>query len=131
MLQLKQILQLLSQALKSIRINDQEVSPVAVSLLSNTGAPLSTVLHQDAVSLDNIKIYLLLAFSNFVKLGDGTNWSALEIDSNLTIMIGKLGCEQENMYVVILYDRTMTHGLAKVKLDALVKALDKGLEGMA
>lgn len=108
MLQPKQISKVLSQGLtptpsisKSTRIN----SPLSLSLLSHSGLPLTTVtssnLEQNGtLSVDNLRIYSLLATNHFKQnMSDEANessgqevaaWSGMEIDKGLHLIIQKL-----------------------------------------
>lgn len=153
MLQLKQISQVLSQALQPIETQSQDQShpqsqsqsqiqshsqtstqtqplisssssssslsylsttPISLSLLAYNGLPLTSVnisnLNEiNNLSVDNLKIYSLLALNFFNQQqlqfqeinGNGSNdplnhWCALELDENLRVIIQKLKLNKDN-----------------------------------
>lgn len=175
MLHSKQICQVLSQGLSETPVPTRSqdtsrlVGAILISLLSNKGIPLSTVYNKlELLTVDNIKIYLLLVYNYYRSLKPGDNWAAMELDKDLSIMIAPVGGQgraptssaedgasdgagggasggeidingnhpttstpqdDEFMYVVILYDKTLPNAVAKLKLDNLVEALNKGFAG--
>ncbi|EGV65284.1 hypothetical protein PSN45_002567 [Yamadazyma tenuis] len=141
MLQSKQISRVLCQGLKPVPVTSSSPSqtesslaaPISVSLLSSKGVPLSTVIKADSqLTIDNIKIYSLLAFNNY---DSREAWCLVKVDSELRLVMGKLQLTQETeenkMYVVVLYDSSLPDAIAKAKLDGLTEALNTGLEGFS
>lgn len=155
MLQLKQISRVLSNALSTAPNSTTASSPLALSLLSHSGLPLTTVTqpdldHVDNLSVDNLKIYSLLALNffrhqNLTASLSENNWAAVELDRNLNVIIEKLDIEDDpsatdetssddpapelDLYVVIFFTKEFSSAVAKVKLDAVALALSEGLKG--
>lgn len=110
MLQTKQISKVLSQGLKPIELSTNGVTePLSLSLLSHSGLPLTTVsnhsVEQGSLTVDNLKIYSLLAMSHFkepnnteaeeVENANNTrkeesNWAGMAIDKDLHLIIEKV-----------------------------------------
>lgn len=112
MLQTKQISKVLSQGLKPIpkELSTNGVSePLSLSLLSHSGLPLTTVsshsVGDGSLTVDNLKIYSLLAMSHFKepgtleeeeeetankKLKEESNWAGMAIDKDLHLIIQKV-----------------------------------------
>lgn len=149
MLQPKQISKVLSQAFKPVSTEEGSSrmgpAPIALSLLYHNGLPLSSVINPDIekynLTADNLKIYSLLAV-NYFKSEENSNWTVIELDENTRVMIQKLGpsiegkaindkepVQDDSLYVVIFYDSTLQASIAKLKLDAVCKCLDEGLQG--
>lgn len=151
MLHSKQITKVLSQGLTETPLPTEAetrvlVAPILISLLSNKGIPLSTVYSSlDSLTVDNIKIYLLLIFNYYQSLRPADHWAVMELDKSLSIMIkqicGDSGSEdvdvngnqlevaeepREDMYVVIIYDKRLPNSVAKLKVDNLAEGLRGG-----
>lgn len=112
MLQTKQISKVLSQGLKPIpkELSTNGVSePLSLSLLSSSGLPLTTVsshsVEAGSLTVDNLKIYSLLAMSHFKGPGgleeegeetvdkkwkEESNWAGMAIDKDLNLIIQKV-----------------------------------------
>lgn len=141
MLQLKQISKVLSQGLRAVAsVKTTTTSPFAISLLSKSGLPLTTVTSLDEavseISTDNLKIYSLLAVNNF-QLEQVEDWTLLEFEFGIKAIIEKVnyesGLEQEDqestLYVVVFYNGDFPDAVAKLKLDNINAALSEGLKG--
>lgn len=112
MLQTKQISKVLSQGLKPIskELSTNGVSePLSLSLLSSSGLPLTTVsshsVEDESLTVDNLKIYSLLAMSHFKGPGgieeegeeaadkkskEESNWAGMAINKDLNLIIQKV-----------------------------------------
>lgn len=112
MLQTKQISKVLSQGLNPIskELSTNGVNePLSLSLLSHSGLPLTTVsnhsVEQESLTVDNLKIYSLLAMSHFKEPNnteedeaengnntrkDESNWAGMAIDKDLHLIIQKV-----------------------------------------
>lgn len=155
MLQLKQISKVLSTALTTTPNSTSASSPLALSLLSHSGLPLTTVTQPDLenveyLSVDNLKIYSLLAVNFFKHQSlsgalSENSWAAVELDKNLNVIIEKLDIQDGSqntdessaeepvpeleLYVVLFYTKDFSAAVAKVKLDAVAPLLSEGLKG--
>lgn len=135
MLQLKQISQLLAQVLTK---DSALQGPVAVSLLSNKGLPLTTVTISGlgALSPDNLRIYSLLAINSFHQQPaaddeDLDSWAVVDLDGTFRAMVKQfltIDGDSNDMFVVLFYTE-LADALAKVKLDGVTEALARKLEG--
>lgn len=142
MLQLTRIEQVLTQGLKPVPLQSSGdtsrlVQPVSILLLADNGVALSTVYSDlGSLTIDDIKVYLLLVYNYFKNIDDGSDWGLLHVDKDLRIAIQqvKAGLEivkskNDGFFVVILYNKDMTDSIAKFKLDELAKQMQRGLEG--
>lgn len=135
MLQLKQISKVLSQGLNPVSTTNTSV-PLAISLLSSAGLPLTTVTSinsEETLASDNLKIYSLLAVSNFQQLKT-KDWSLLEFEADVKAIIEQVhyseSKDQESvLYVVIFYGTNFLDAVAKLKIDNINSALQQGLNG--
>ncbi|CAK7894695.1 hypothetical protein CAAN1_02S04390 [[Candida] anglica] len=151
MLQSKQISKVLSQGLQPIGPNDSR-APLALSLLSNSGVPLTTVTTSNeevSLSANNLKICSLLAVNNFEQqydLGEedpipsndenDVKWTVLEFEeSGFKAIIEKLNYTKNKdidslLYVVIFYRKgDFPDAIAKLKVDNVCRVLEDGLRG--
>lgn len=142
MLQLTKINQILTQGLTAVPLQTSGetsllVSPIAISLLFTNGTALSTVYSDlGHLTIDDIKVYLLLVYNYFKNINDGSDWGLLQIDKNINIAIEQVSLGDEvvkehndTFYVVILYNNQLPDSIAKLKLDNLITVLQSGLEG--
>lgn len=143
MLQSKQVSEVLSQVVTDH--TSHTASPISVSLLTSKGLPLTTVTSANALELslspDNLRVYSLLAINSFhqqPKSEDANidDWALIDLDGSLKAMVRKFSTlenDLENfhndMFVVLFYSEGLLDAQAKVKLDAVTKALVKGLRG--
>lgn len=140
MLQPKQILKVLSQALVPNQSDAAPTpGPLSIMLLSGKGLPLTTVNVPDLPDPEHLKIYSLWAINSLKhqeKSGDTEldRWSVLDLDGSLRAMVRAFttfesGEMHEEMYVALFYHNDYDDALAKVTLDAATAALRQGLEG--
>lgn len=143
MLQSKQVSEVLSQVVTDH--SSHTASPISVSLLTPKGLPLTTVTSANALELslspDNLRVYSLLAINSFQqqpKSEDANidDWALIDLDGSLKAMVRKFSTlenDLENfhndMFVALFYSEGLLDAQAKVKLDAVTKALVNGLRG--
>ncbi|CAH2355644.1 hypothetical protein CLIB1423_30S00540 [[Candida] railenensis] len=140
MLQSKQISKVLTQGLRAASVKTSTSSPFAISLLSKSGLPLTTVTSLDEavseISTDNLKIYSLLAVNNF-QSENVEDWTLLEFEFGIKAIIEKVKYDSEQdqedqestLYVVVFYNGDFPDAVAKLKLDNINAALSEGLKG--
>ncbi|KAK6199250.1 uncharacterized protein RJT21DRAFT_45424 [Scheffersomyces amazonensis] len=138
MLQARQISQLLSQGLNSVTLNSTtttnlgnnnvvgtttNVSPIAISLLSSEGIPLTTVVNSNqnenkthGYDSDSLKIYSLLGYKQLqgnqsdephdIRLDD---WDIIQLDEELKLIIRKINYGSANNDTSDLQENGIEH----------------------
>lgn len=143
MLQLKQISKVLSQGLEPVELKSTDsgsskIQPLSIALLNFNGVPLSTVsctnLEEKNLSLDNIRIYSIILLNYFKSQREETDWSVLQLDEKLSIIIEKLNFkdivnDEDNLYVIALYDKEVPDSIAKLKVDNICEVFNRDLKG--
>lgn len=148
MLQSKQISRLLSQGLTPINIGDSiedqiqpsttlSTSPLSLLLLSPDGIPLTTVLNailltELGLTPDTLKIYSLVGFDQLNN--DKDDWGIVQLEGLIKMVIQRLSfdaiaSQANQLYAVLFYEEQFPDAVAKLKLDNISAALNKGLKG--
>lgn len=139
MLQSKKISKVLAEGLSAVPnhvLATSTNSPFSISLLSADGIPLTTVNNTSLLNNnsqlgpDNFKIYSLVGYNALHQHEDEEDWTIVEVDASLKLVIEKLALEEdEKLYVVLFYDKGLADSIAKLKLDGVRAALEQGLKG--
>lgn len=150
MIQPRHISNVLSRGLRPVSVvgKTQKCSPLSVSLVSSTGTPLSSVCNKaqqnnDFISIDNLKIYCLLAVNTFNQTqqengNDSNTWTKIILEKGLNSILESVPRQGEGteskvgneVYVLILYDDSVPDAVAKLKVDNICKALGEGLKDL-
>lgn len=122
----------------STLITPESNAPLSISLLNGDGLPLATVFNEDVVSSihshtdlkDQVHQMYPLIVRNAIGLNFDSTWRKVSLTDDICAMIALLETNRPGgLFLIIIYHTKMPDLIAKIKLDELQNALNKGLKG--